>query len=91
MIDHLAVEIIEENIDIPDENVLKEFKTFIINDRVSPRLLPGIMMIMFWPRRLHCITLTVQRHSRPRKRRKYNRMLHKNPSMMCPDGFMRAP
>ena len=41
VIDHLAAEIIEENVDIPDENVLKEFKTFIINDRGKPEAAPG--------------------------------------------------
>ena len=57
IIDHMAAELIDENFDIPDKGVLKELKTFIVNERGKPEAAPVIMMIMFWLPRSHCIIL----------------------------------
>ena len=92
VIDHLASEIIEENVDIPDADVLKEFKTFVINDRGKPEAAPGHHddHVLAAAIALYNIDSATTFKS-PKKKKISNRMLRKNPSMMCPDGFMRAP
>jgi len=92
VIDHLASEIIEENVDIPDADVLKEFKTFVINDRGKPEAAPGHHddHVLAAAIALYNID-SATTFKAPKKKKISNRMLRKNPSMMCPDGFMRAP
>ena len=92
VIDHLASEIIEENVDIPDASVLKEFKTFVINDRGKPEAAPGHHddHVLAAAIALYNID-SATTFKAPKKKKISNRMLRKNPSMMCPDGFMRVP
>ena len=92
VIDHLASEIIEENLDIPDEGVLREFKTFIISNKGKPEAAPGhhddhvLAAAIALYNIDHASTFRT-----PKKKKITNRMLHKNPSLLCPDGFMRKP
>ena len=92
VIDHLAAELIEENLDIPDEDVLREMKTFIINDRGKPEAAPGHHddHVLAAAIALYNID-SATTYKLPKKKKITNRMLHKNPSMLCPDGFMRVP
>ena len=92
VIDHLASEIIEENVDIPDPDILKEFKTFVINDRGKPEAAPGHHddHVLAAAIALYNID-SATTFKAPKKKKISNRMLRKNPSMMCPDGFMRVP
>jgi uncharacterized protein YehS (DUF1456 family) len=92
VIDHLASEIIEENVDIPDPDVLKEFKTFIINDRGKPEAAPGHHddHVLAAAIALYNID-SATTYKTPKKKKITNRMLRKNPGLMCPDGFMRVP
>jgi uncharacterized protein YehS (DUF1456 family) len=92
IIDHMAAEIIEENIDVPDEGVLRELKTFIINDRGKPEAAPGHHddHVLAAAIALYNID-NATTYTAPKKKKISNRMLQKNPSLMCPDGFMRVP
>lgn len=92
VIDHLAAEIIEENIDIPDEGVLKEFKTFVINDRGKPEAAPGHHDDHVLAAAIAIYNIdSATTYRAPKKKKITTRMLHKNPGLMCPDGFMRVP
>ena len=92
VIDHMAAELIEENFDIPDPDVLKEMKTFVINDKGKPEAAPG-------HHDDHVLAAAIALYNidqastfkAPKKTKITNRMLRKNPSLMCPDGFMRVP
>jgi hypothetical protein len=92
VIDHMAAELLEENFDIPDPDVLKEMKTFVINDRGKPEAAPGHHddHVLAAAIALYNID-SASTYKAPKKKKISNRMLHKNPSLMCPDGFMRVP
>ena len=92
VVDHLASEIMERNIDIPDAGVMQELKTFVINDKGKPEASPG----HHDDHVLACAIAVYNMDSAtsykiPKKKAITNRMLHKNPTLMCPDGFMRVP
>jgi len=92
VIDHLASEIMERNIDIPDAGVMQELKTFVVNDKGKPEASPG----HHDDHVLACAIAVYNMESAtsykiPKKKAITNRMLHKNPTLMCPDGFMRVP
>ena len=92
VIDHMAAELIEMNMDIPDPDVLKEMKTFVINDKGKPEAAPGhhddhVLAAAIALYNIDSATL----FKAPKKKKITNRMLHKNPSLLCPDGFMRVP
>ena len=92
IIDHMAAELIEENFDIPDSEVLREMKTFVINDRGKPEAAPGHHddHVLAAAIALYNID-SASEYKLPKKKKITNRMLHKNPSLLCPDGFMRVP
>ena len=92
VIDHLASEIIEENVDIPDLEVLHELKVFVVNDRGKPEAAPGHHddHVLAAAIALYNID-SASPFKRPKKSKITVRMLRKNPSLMCPDGFMRVP
>ena len=92
VIDHMAAELLEENFDIPDPDVLKEMKTFVINDKGKPEAAPGHHddHVLAAAIALYNID-SASTYKAPKKKKITNRMLHKNPSLMCPDGFMRVP
>ena len=92
VIDHMAAELIEENFDIPDPDVLKEMKTFVINDRGKPEAAPGHHddHVLAAAIALYNID-SASTFKAPKKKKITNRMLRKNPGLMCPDGFMRVP
>jgi hypothetical protein len=88
----MAAELVEENLDIPDPDVLKEMKTFVINDRGKPEAAPGhhddhVLAAAIALYNIDSATL----FKAPKKKKITNRMLHKNPGLLCPDGFMRVP
>lgn len=92
VIDHMAAELLEENFDIPDIDVLKEMKTFVINDKGKPQAAPGHHddHVLAAAIALYNID-SASTYKSPKKKKITNRMLHKNPGLMCPDGFMRVP
>lgn len=92
VIDHMASELIEGNFDIPDQDVLQEMKVFVINDRGKPEAAPGHHddHVLAAAIALYNMDLATTFKSH-KKKRLTNRMLRKNPSLMCPDGFMRRP
>ena len=92
VIDHMAAELIEENFDIPDVDVLKEMKTFVINDRGKPEAAPGHHddHVLAAAIALYNID-SASTFKTPKKKQITNRMLRKNPALMCPDGYMRVP
>jgi hypothetical protein len=92
VIDHLASEIMDRNLDIPDEGIMKELKTFVVNDKGKPEAAPGhhddhVLACAIGIYNIDSATA----YKIPKKKAITNRMLHKNPTMMCPDGFMRVP
>jgi len=92
IIDHMASELIDENFDIPDIDVLKELKTFIINDRGKPEAAPGHHDDHVLAAAIAIYNIDqASKYQLPKKKKITNRMLHKNPSLLCPDGFMRVP
>ena len=92
IIDHMASELIDENFDIPDIDVLKELKTFIINDRGKPEAAPGHHDDHVLAAAIAIYNIDqASKYQLPKKKNITNRMLHKNPSLLCPDGFMRVP
>ena len=92
VIDHMAAELLEENFDIPDIDVLKEMKTFVISDKGKPQAAPGHHddHVLAAAIALYNID-SASTYKSPKKKKITNRMLHKNPGLMCPDGFMRVP
>jgi uncharacterized protein YehS (DUF1456 family) len=92
VIDHMAAELMEGNFDIPDKDVLHEMKVFVVNDRGKPQAAPGhhddhvlaAAIALYNIDRASTFKL-------PKKKKITNRMLRKNPGLMCPDGFMRVP
>ena len=92
VIDHMAAELIERNFDIPDKVVLDEMKVFVINDRGKPEAAPGHHDDHVLAAAIALYNMNMASKFRhPRKKKITNRMLRKNPSLMCPDGFMRRP
>lgn len=71
---------------------MKELKTFVVNDKGKPEASPG-------HHDDHVLACAIAVYNMdnattfkiPKKKAISNRMLHKNPTMMCPDGFMRVP
>ena len=92
IIDHMAAQLVEENFDIPDVDVLKEMKTFVIDERGKPTAAPGHHddHVLAAAIALYNID-SASAYKTPRKKQITNRMLRKNPALMCPDGFMRVP
>jgi hypothetical protein len=88
----MAAELMEGNFDIPDKDVLHEMKVFVVNDRGKPQAAPGhhddhvlaAAIALYNIDRASTFKL-------PKKKKITNRMLRKNPGLMCPDGFMRVP
>ena len=92
MIDHLASEILEENIDIPSEEVLKEMRVFVVNEKGKPEAAPGHHddHVLAAAIALYNLDAAVK-FKGFKKKRISNAMLRKNPSLLCPDGFLRVP
>ena len=92
IIDHMAAQLVEENFDIPDVDVLKEMKTFVIDERGKPTAAPGHHddHVLAAAIALYNID-SASTYKTPKKKQITNRMLRKNPALMCPDGFMRVP
>jgi hypothetical protein len=92
IIDHMAAELIEENFYIPDVEVLKEMKVFVVNDKGKPQAAPGHHddHVLATAIALYNID-AASAFKTPKKKQITNRMLRKNPSLMCPDGFSRVP
>tara|TARA_Y100001968_G_C19430300_1_gene756622 strand:- start:447 stop:2198 length:1752 start_codon:yes stop_codon:yes gene_type:complete len=92
VIDHMAAELMEGNFDIPDKDVLHEMKVFVVNDKGKPEAAPGHHDDHVLAAAIALYNLDLASTYRlPKKRKITNRMLRKNPGLMCPDGFMRLP
>tara|TARA_Y100000588_G_scaffold394801_1_gene517383 strand:- start:4274 stop:6025 length:1752 start_codon:yes stop_codon:yes gene_type:complete len=92
VIDHMAAELMEGNFDIPDKDVLHEMKVFVVNDKGKPEAAPGHHDDHVLAAAIALYNLELASTYRlPKKRKITNRMLRKNPGLMCPDGFMRLP
>ena len=92
IIDHLAAELIEKNVDIPSIAVLEEMKVFVINDRGKPQAAPGHHDDHVLAAAIALYNIErASKYRLPSKKKITNRMLRKNPSLLCPDGFMRRP
>ena len=92
IIDHLATEIVEGNIDVPDPDVVREFKTFVVNSRGKPEAAPGHHDDHVLAAALAVYNIdSATKFRMPKKKKLSNRMLRKNPRLLCPDGFMRVP
>ena len=92
VIDHMAAELIEKNFDIPSKGVLDEMKVFVVNDRGKPEAAPGHHDDHVLAAAIALYNIDkASKYRPPRKKKITTRMLRKNPSLMCPDGFMRRP
>jgi hypothetical protein len=92
VIDHMASELMEGNYDIPDLDVLHEMKVFVVNDKGKPQAAPGHHDDHVLAAAIALYNLDLASSYRlPKKTKITNRMLRKNPGLMCPDGFMRQP
>jgi len=92
VIDHMASELMEGNYDIPDLDVLHEMKVFVVNDKGKPEAAPGHHddHVLAAAIALYNLDLA-STYKLPKKTKITNRMLRKNPGLMCPDGFLRQP
>jgi len=92
LIDHMAAELMERNFDIPDEDILKEMKVFVINEKGKPEAAPGHHDDHVLAAALCLYNMESASSYKGHKKKKITtRMLRKKPSLMCPDGFMRVP
>ena len=92
IIDHLATEIVEDNVEIPDKDVLQEFKVFVVNEKGKPEAAQGHHDDHVLAAAIALYNIDSATTFRgPKKKKITNRMLRKNPSLMCPDGFSRVP
>ena len=92
LIDHMAAELMDRNFDIPDEAILKEMKTFVINEKGKPEAAPGHHDDHVMASALAIYNIDSATTFKGYKKKKItNKMLRKNPALMCPDGFMRVP
>ena len=92
VIDHMASEILDENLDIPSCAVLKEFKTFVINDKGKPEAAPGHHDDHVLAAAIALYNIDSAAKFKGFKKKKIsNAMLQKDPSLLCPDGFLRVP
>ena len=92
VIDHMAAELMEGNFDIPDKDILQEMKVFVVNDKGKPEAAPGHHDDHVLAAAIALYNLDLASTYRlPKKTKMTNRMLHKNPGLFCPDGFMRKP
>jgi len=92
VIDHMASELMDGNYDIPDLDVLHEMKVFVVNDKGKPEAAPGHHddHVLAAAIALYNLDLASS-YKLPKKTKITNRMLRKNPGLMCPDGFLRQP
>ena len=92
VIDHMASELMDRNFDIPDKGILQEMKVFVINDKGKPEAAPGHHDDHVLAAALCLYNMESASTFKGMKKKKITtRMLRKNPSLMCPDGFMRVP
>ena len=78
--------------DIPSEEVLKEMRVFVVNEKGKPEAAPGHHddHVLAAAIALYNID-AASKYKGFKKKRISNEMLRKNPSLLCPDGFMRVP
>jgi len=91
LIDHMAAELMDRNFDIPDPDVLHEMKVFVVDDKGKPTAAPGHHDDHVLAAALCLYNMeAASPFKSPKKKKITNRMLRKNPSFMCPDGFVRG-
>jgi phage terminase large subunit len=89
VIDNLATALLEDEIEIYSEDVLKEMKTFVVNDKGKPTAAPGHHddHVLAAAIALYNIDAAV---SYKEKRRKISqKKILKDPTYLCPDGWSR--
>jgi hypothetical protein len=90
VIDHFAAMLLKNELDIPAEDLLREMRTFLVNKQGRPEAAAGCH-----DDHVMCAAITVYNleSATPMKgrvvRRMTNKMLEKDPTLMCPDGYMR--
>jgi len=91
VIDHMAAELLEGNFDITDKDILAEMKTFVVNEKGKPEAAAGNHDDHVLAAAISLYNMSsASAYKEPTKRKITTRMLRKNPSLMCPDGFVRA-
>jgi len=90
IIDELARAILDDDLVIPSKDVLKEFKTFVTDQKGKPQAAPGHHDDHVLASALAVFNMGSAYEMRKPRRRLSRRKLFKNPTLMCPDGFSRA-
>tara|TARA_R100000808_G_scaffold7334_1_gene21609 strand:- start:5424 stop:7184 length:1761 start_codon:yes stop_codon:yes gene_type:complete len=92
IIDELARAILERSIVIPCKGVLKELKTFVINQKGKPTAAPGHHDDHVLAAAIAVFNMDAAYEMGEPRRRRFNRnKMISNPTAMCPDGFSRRP
>jgi len=92
IIDDLAKAILEDAIDIPSKEFVKEMKTFIINKKGRPEAAPNHHDDYIMAGAIANFNIELATEFRNRSRRKFNPARPGvSKTAMCPDGFSRKP
>jgi hypothetical protein len=92
VIDELARAILEQSVHIPCKDIIKEFKTFVINNKGKPVAAPGHHDDHVLAAAIAVFNMDSAYEMGEPKRRRFNRnKMITNPTAMCPDGFSRRP
>lgn len=90
VIDHLAKEILDENLDIPSEAVVRELQTFVVNKKGKPEAAAGFHDDHVLAAAISVFNISSASSMRKPKRKAINPMRVKNdPTYLCPDGWSR--
>ena len=92
IIDHLAGLVREDQIDIQFFEVIEEMENFVRDKKGVPRAMEGfkddhVLMVAIAAYNLPSAT----EMKLPKRKNYTHRQLRKNPTLMCPDGWSRAP
>lgn len=91
VIDNLAKALLEDEIEIYAEDVIKEFKTFVINDKGKPEAATGHHDDHVMSAAIAVYNLDAATPLRERRRKVSLKRLANDPTYLCPDGWSRVP
>lgn len=91
VIDHLARALLDDEIEIYDRGVIKEFKTFVVNDKGKPEAAPGHHDDHVLAAAIAIYNIDACSPMRIKRRKVSARRLAKDPTYLCPDGWSRKP
>lgn len=92
VIDWFSKLVTDAALDIPDPKLLEEMSTFITNRKGKPEAAQGLHDDRVLAAAIALFNLRhAKEHIAPRRKTLSARLLDENPSIMCPDGFMRKP